>query len=997
MVKHAAAASLTWHALAQARLPPGALHAATPCGDCGCVGCDEHTQQTRAVSLRALLDDLPLLHDAPSAMPPLLADEPSRQTGFSALDDACIARILAFLDLASLRAAAQSCRALAAASRRCAPGLCCTLYAHQAAALDWMLLREAPGARVVAPLALGGAAGEGDAFAFVATSADGPICAPWAADCPALDAPDARGGFYCDEPGLGKTVSILALLLRTRGAMAAPPADVSAVDAPMHGPPMWYDVAAAVPRRRGAAPPPPRRVVCTRATLVVVPDNLISHWQEQAALHAPELRVAVKPDSTDAICGADLVLSSFEAFSAASFAARSPLLAVRWLRVVLDEGHTIWSASITNRLANLQALHAERRWVMTGTPAPDRAGTGLRDAATTLLALLQFVRDPQYGTGGKGAWSAAVLAPLTQGRAAGVQRLRASLLRLMARATKACLRDLPPCVKVCTRLDFTPAHAAAYNQLVLLTMRALLLADWGDERCAESLLHHARAGAARTAVAWVRQACSVTGTLRNNIDLPQVGEAIDMLVDADSDAWRGIRPIAHDHPRWARPSLERLDVIRAAMLHGGACEVCGDVVPVVLVTPCAHITCVPCGKSSQFCCPLRGCGLPYTMQHGRVPQDFVELQPAMVHAWQSDWHDTRSSKVQYVLASVLGSHPGAAAAARARALRWRRDVARAMATVEQEHAAVATAYQAAADAHAEARAATGLPPAPMPPGVGPPPPRGNVRHKCQLAAVAALREAFAAGDEPSAGAAAPPKFILYSPFLHHLQLFATHLAAAGVRFAWLVSAQNDAAARRRNVAAFKADASVNVLLMDKAGVLGHDLSCASRVVLLEPVRDAAEEHQVVARAHRLGCRAAEVRVETLAMRGTAEEQLLRLCEEAERRSAADTSDADANAAEPADSQSNMQNRELLRALAFVRPAAAGAVEAPLELEVDDVAHAIEAVLTNPGEHVKTLPQLAERVAGVSCTPRRVPHQALGPVSPDMPARPPFAQHAMSWA
>ena len=1038
---NAAACFLAWHALAQARLPAGALDGLSgPCGDCGCVGCDEHVASTREVTLRSLLEEMPLLHDVASATaaPPVLADVPSRSRSLCSLDERCLAAILGALDLGSLRAAAQTCRAFAALSRRCAPGLRCTLYAHQQAAMDWMLRREQPGAPVAAPLALGGAAGDGAGLGFVAVAPDGPVLAAFDTDGPEsnalVQAPDARGGFYCDEPGLGKTVTVLALVLRTRGAMAEVPPDAVAAEVPAQGPPAWYDVQLAQrAAKRGAALPPPRRVVCTRATLVVVPGNLITHWREQVALHAPQLRVTDKVSSIDDILEADLVLASFEAFSKGTFAHRSPLLGVRWLRIVLDEGHVIWSPSITNRLDNLCLLHADRRWIMTGTPAPERAGTGLAEAAKTLLPLLKFIRDPHYGCGARGGkddalWKAAVLAPLAQGRAAGVERLRRSLRRLLARATKACLRDLPPCVSVCTRLDFTPAHAAAYNQLVLLTMRTLLLADWNDPNCAQSLLHRDRTRDARTAVAWVRQACSVVGTVKHNVEAKHVQEALAMLQDADSEAWRGIRPVAFADPRWAPPSAQRLDTIRRALQDekGGTCEVCGEHSPVVLVTPCTHITCVLCGQSSQFRCPLPCCGLPYTMQHGRVPQCFVELQPAMVHTWDSQWHDTRSAKVRYVLDAILAAQPGAAAAARARASRWRRAVATAVGAADDAHMAAENAFQAAHDAYQNGRAAVGLPPAPMPPGLGPPPPRGRKEDKCRHAAIAALRQAFAEDDEEAAAAARahappPPKFILYSPFLGHLQLFATHLAAAGVRFAWIThggsKAPCDAAARQRNVAAFKTGTSVNVLLMDKAGVLGHDLSCASRVFLLEPLRDAAEARQVVARAHRLGCRAAEVRVETLAMRGTAEEQLLRLCEEAERFDAAaaasdDVADEPESAEAPPQQRvadaaraalEAMQNRELLRALAFVRPAGGAEQTAP-ELPCDDAAQHIEAILMHPGDHAKTLPPLPlqplPQPAGEGhATPPRLAAPSAGPllVTPAQVLAAPHSARALEYS
>lgn len=56
----------------------------------------------------------------------------------------------------------------------------------------------------------------------------------------------------------------------------------------------------------------------------------------------------------------------------------------------------------------------------------------------------------------------------------------------------------------------------------------------------------------------------------------------------------------------------------------------------------------------------------------------------------------------------------------------------------------------------------------------------------------------------------------------------------------------------RAVQRFKADPACRVLLMDGSGSLGHDLSFASHVFLMEPIWDASVEEQVVSRAHRMG-------------------------------------------------------------------------------------------------------------------------------------------------
>ena len=52
------------------------------------------------------------------------------------------------------------------------------------------------------------------------------------------------------------------------------------------------------------------------------------------------------------------------------------------------------------------------------------------------------------------------------------------------------------------------------------------------------------------------------------------------------------------------------------------------------------------------------------------------------------------------------------------------------------------------------------------------------------------------------------------------------------------------------LAAFRCDPEVGVLLMDGSGALGHDLSFASWVFLMEPIPDSSLEDQVKSRAHR---------------------------------------------------------------------------------------------------------------------------------------------------
>ena len=69
-------------------------------------------------------------------------------------------------------------------------------------------------------------------------------------------------------------------------------------------------------------------------------------------------------------------------------------LQVHWLRLLLDEGHTLGALAATNKMTCAVNLRAERRWIMTGTPTPGGVASEVRH----LLPLLQILRHQPYGT-----------------------------------------------------------------------------------------------------------------------------------------------------------------------------------------------------------------------------------------------------------------------------------------------------------------------------------------------------------------------------------------------------------------------------------------------------------------------------------------------------------------------------------------------------------------------------------------------------------------------
>ncbi|KKK19463.1 hypothetical protein ARAM_004136 [Aspergillus rambellii] len=123
-------------------------------------------------------------------------------------------------------------------------------------------------------------------------------------------------------------------------------------------------------------------------TLIIAPPNLVDHWQSEIEAHTEGLRVLILRNGTDKIPPPDdLFLYDIVLFSRTRFEKEvdefgndgswthrkdpsSPLTKLRWLRIIVDEGHSVAGhGHRTNMIHLLDQLHVERRWVVSGTPS----------------------------------------------------------------------------------------------------------------------------------------------------------------------------------------------------------------------------------------------------------------------------------------------------------------------------------------------------------------------------------------------------------------------------------------------------------------------------------------------------------------------------------------------------------------------------------------------------------------------------------------------------
>ncbi|XP_047319824.1 F-box protein At3g54460 [Impatiens glandulifera] len=544
------------------------------------------------------------------------------------------------------------------------------------------------------------------------------------------------------------------------------------------------------------------RLYLSRATLVVVPSNLVDHWKTQIQKHVKpnQLRVYVwadnkKPSAHNLAWDYDVIITTFSRLSAEwNPHKRSVFMQIHWFRVLLDEGHTLgFSLSLTNKLQMAISLTASNRWLLTGTPTPNTPNSQF----SNLQPMLKFLHEEAYGQDQK-SWEAGILRPFEAEMEEGRSRLLQLLQRCMISSRKDDLQTIPPCIKKVFFLDFTEEHAKSYNELVVTVRRNILMADWNDPSHVESLLNPKQWKFRSNTIRNVRLSCCVAGHIKVTHAGIDIQETMDMLVE------NGLVPMSEEYA-----------FIKYNLQHGGNCMRCKEWCRLPVITPCRHLLCLNCVSLDSEKCSFPNCNNPYEMQSPEiltrpenpnpkwpVPQDLIELQPSYKQdEWNPDWQSTSSSKVAYLVRRLK-----------------------------------------------EIQEADGI-----------------IGH---------------CADTDCSTIVTSEKVIIFSQFLEHIHVIEQQLTFAGIKFVGMYSPM-PSTYKMKALVTFQNDTSCMALLMDGSAALGLDLSFVTRVFLMEPIWDRSTEEQVISRAHRMGARR-PINVETLAMRGTIEEQMLNFLQDADK-------------------------------------------------------------------------------------------------------------------
>ncbi len=253
--------------------------------------------------------------------------------------------------------------------------------------------------------------------------------------------PEVLGGILADMMGLGKTLSVLSLVVATledakEWSKQKPPAQSSE----------------GVPLRCNS-----------KATLLVSPLSTIANWEEQIGTHIKPGTLSCyiyhgsqRCNDARELAKYDMVITTYNVVSS-EFDRRSkkrtdsPLEETNWFRIVLDEAHMIREQS-TRQSKAICTLSAQRRWAVTGTPVQNR----LDD----LGALIKFLRIKPFDD--KGGFTQFILSPFKNADPDILPKLRLLVDSITLRRLKDRI-NLPARHDQIVKLQFSAEEQVLYD------------------------------------------------------------------------------------------------------------------------------------------------------------------------------------------------------------------------------------------------------------------------------------------------------------------------------------------------------------------------------------------------------------------------------------------------------------------------------------------------------------------------------------------------------
>ncbi|KAF4628635.1 hypothetical protein G7Y89_g9521 [Cudoniella acicularis] len=370
------------------------------------------------------------------------------------------------------------------------------------------------------------------------------------------------GGILADDMGLGKTLTALALVCW----------HLDALDDEFNSPTTAENC-------------------IFRQSLIVAPKS--SKWQKQMETH---LRLgslnhiiyhgSSRHQTLDKWKSQDVILTTYDTLRS-EWQTNGPLFGHSWSRVVLDEAHNIRNRD-SKIFKAVCAIHAQRRWCLTGTPIQNR----LDDFG----ALLSFLRLPPFFT--RESFELWITRPVKKKQRNALRTLRKLVLATCLRRTKLSSHSsltLPHKIEKVVTLELSEEERKVYR---FFQRRASSLADYS-----------------------LNVSSSIAPATKRQAILPLIG-ILRLICDHGQHLLSQKALLA-----WEQKDASHVDwnlflsMVEKCGTCGTTAENAGDTGLGLTVFRCSHVICAACGNTNEEdlleslehnCCPkcLRKANVP---------------------------------------------------------------------------------------------------------------------------------------------------------------------------------------------------------------------------------------------------------------------------------------------------------------------------------------------------------------------------------------------------
>ncbi|XP_074657843.1 uncharacterized protein LOC141910879 [Tubulanus polymorphus] len=395
----------------------------------------------------------------------------------------------------------------------------------------------------------------------------------------------------------------------------------------------------------------------TRGTLIVCPLSVLSNWVDQLEEHVDaRVHLAIYSYYGPQRCKRvallekqDIVLTTYMTLATdwreannPKTMTKSPLHEVKWLRVVLDEGHIIRNPKAQQTKAIVD-LTAERRWVLTGTP--------IQNSIKDFWSLMNFLRVKPFTD--HTWWSRTIERPITRGEESAFRRVQHLMTNVALRRTKNQIVDGRPLVALPSRTVVKETIALSDEERKIYdamhTEGRLIISRYCRQG---TLLHHY--GEVLTILLRLRQICCHPFL---------VTKAAKVSMQTAKDLAASSRGGADDADVPEAELRQRLINNLLAVLSSGSdeeCSVCLDSLKDAVITHCAHVFCRACivgalraadGGATSGPCPL--CRAPVDERRlvNVPPESERPAEPVVIQTDNGPWHS--SAKVDACMKALL--------------------------------------------------------------------------------------------------------------------------------------------------------------------------------------------------------------------------------------------------------------------------------------------------------------------------------------------------------